>query len=99
MGGVLKIYDELESPNKGSCSGWMYVEPLSPNEGACLICMMKRNRQTTGLFNKGDEPSNAGDIFNTGDEPVLPNEGCVCVFKIYMMNYLYIYIYGTPPPH
>ena len=44
---VFKIDDELESPTEGGVLK-IYVESLSPNEGACLRYMVNRYRRMRG---------------------------------------------------
>ena len=61
MRGQFKIYGETTSPNSGG-EFQLYVDPESPNERACLGCVLKRNRQMRGVCKIYDEP-----------EP--PNEG------------------------
>ena len=41
------MYVEPESPNEGACFK-IYLEPESPNEGACLRYMFNRNRHMMG---------------------------------------------------
>ena len=39
----------------------MYDEPDSPNEGACLGCVLNRDRQMTGQLKIYDEPESPDD--------------------------------------
>ena len=47
MRGQFTIYDEAESPTEGACFRYMMIRNRQ-TRGACLGCMLKRNRRMRG---------------------------------------------------